>query len=511
MSQVNAIATGERSAAHHTAGKSTGLRVIVLVLMAAPFITAMFAPPSRLPALPRALAFTLWVASLAPAWTYLGKPLHRRPPLPFMPLIGLLYGLNFALQLALGQVNVFYRIGLDQMSPLDPRHDYTAPITLALVGWLILLGVYTLIARRNVSPTAFVNPPRSAPALRRRLVRSALMLLYCTVVLEPLRVLGVPLVLHGILVFMQMLGLFALGLLIVMQLQGVLPKRAKLMLYAGLAAMVVGRLATGQISGLALLAVTVLEAYWLAKGSVGWRAIVGVLVVGVAIVTLRGLAVQFRAVVWFGGTNYTLGQRLTVLHDVAQDRVASDGVWGTITDGATLVAGRSAYADIFADVYRLTPRYIKYWNGGTYVALIGVAIPRALWPSKPVSSVGQMFGHRYNYIGDFDFGTSVNLPYLLEFFVNFGPMGVLFGMAAIGSIYAFLERVVNRPGQPPELSMAGAALLLPLLNIESDFAVTFGGLLMNGVALWLVYRQLVRVPRPKAVVAVHNTVLGAAT
>jgi hypothetical protein len=43
---------------------------------------------------------------------------------------------------------------------------------------------------------------------------------------------------------------------------------------------------------------------------------------------------------------------------------------------------------------------------------------------------------------------------------------------------------VNRPGQSPMLSMFGLTLLLPLLLIESDFSLVFGGLPLSGLALW---------------------------
>jgi hypothetical protein len=42
------------------------------------------------------------------------------------------------------------------------------------------------------------------------------------------------------------------------------------------------------------------------------------------------------------------------------------------------------------------------------------------------------------------------------------------------------------------MSMIGLTLLLPLLLIESDFSLTFGGLPLSGLALWGIYSAMRR-------------------
>ena len=41
-------------------------------------------------------------------------------------------------------------------------------------------------------------------------------------------------------------------------------------------------------------------------------------------------------------------------------------------------------------------------------------------------------------------------------------------------------------------SLVGVVILIPLANIESDFSLGFGGLILNGVALWFVLRTIRR-------------------
>ena len=50
------------------------------------------------------------------------------------------------------------------------------------------------------------------------------------------------------------------------------------------------------------------------------------------------------------------------------------------------------------------------------------------------------------------------------------------------------------PGQPLQVTICSLVLLVPLLNIESDFSLVFGGLFMNGVALWGLLIALSQLP-----------------
>ena len=162
------------------------------------------------------------------------------------------------------------------------------------------------------------------------------------------------------------------------------------------------------------------------------------------------------------------------------------------TQGFESTTGRSANLDLLADVIRRTPSEIPYWGGTTYLSLVGAFVPRFLWPDKPTKELGQAFGHRYGYVGVNNTGTAINLPILVEFYLNFGVIGVVMGMAVVGLIYRLVERAVNNPGQDDILSLAGIVLMIPLTNIESDFSLGFGGLILNGVALWLVLRLMGR-------------------
>ena len=82
---------------------------------------------------------------------------------------------------------------------------------------------------------------------------------------------------------------------------------------------------------------------------------------------------------------------------------------------------------------------------------------------------------------------TINLPWLVELYANFGTKGVVLGMMLIGFFMAFLERLLNRPESDTVGKAVGAAVLLPLFNHESNFTVLTGSLLPLIICLWVFF------------------------
>lgn len=480
---TEASLTGSRSGLR--AGGATWLQWMAVALALGPLFDA-FNSESSIPADIRITAACLWASCWLPAWFYLRAPASRRPPIPFLPIIGVLYGLCFALQVALGYPNQFYRIETGVMSPVDPGWDYAAPVRLALLGWFMCLIAYGiglhLLPRRPVRSRLPWRPEA--------LARWGIVLLFMGLAFDSIRNFPVPLIFKGVVIFGSTLALFGAALLIVLRTEGVLSLGQTLLLLTGVLVLFVQRLAAGSVSGVVYLAAAAVLAYWLAAKRLNVVIVAIILILLACVVTVRGIIIEFRSEVWYGNVSYTTLDRTELLRDLVSRRVEQVGVWRTIEGGAEVVIGRSAYLDLFADVVRQTPRNVPYWRGETYLSLIGIAVPRFLWPSKPTKVLGQEFGHRYNYLYDQDVQTSINLPFLIEFYMNFGPAGIVLGMAIVGLVYALLHRLLNNPGQPVEVSILALVLLLPLYNIESDFSLVFGGLILNGIALHWTLRFL---------------------
>ena len=82
-------------------------------------------------------------------------------------------------------------------------------------------------------------------------------------------------------------------------------------------------------------------------------------------------------------------------------------------------------------VERLESGQVKYASGATFGDMIMGLIPRALWPDKPAIGGGGTIVHDFTGI-DFAEGTSVGAGQVLEFYINFGTLGVIGGFALYG-------------------------------------------------------------------------------
>jgi hypothetical protein len=120
--------------------------------------------------------------------------------------------------------------------------------------------------------------------------------------------------------------------------------------------------------------------------------------------------------------------------------------------------------------------------------LFASALPRFLWPEKPVAGFGNEFGRRYLFLHPRNFDTTINVPWLTEFYMNFGAVGVIAGMALVGAGFRFLiQKLSNPPGSPAEYVL-GLSLVFQLFYAESNLALMWGGLLLTFISLYLTLR-----------------------
>jgi hypothetical protein len=463
-------------------GRQPLLRALLLAAMVIPLIAATVVS-SAVPFETRFEAGFLWMLCLIPAWMHLSAISVSRRPIPFMPMIGIIYGLYYALGAALGASNEHYKIFL------NPGRDYDDAIFVALYGWLAM-GLGYLGARMIVSQKATSTPIEVAEVVRRRY---GALLMIAGLLLESYRLVRqIPIEIAGILKFVSTLGWFGSGLLVTMATQRRLNFGYRLLTYAGVAAFLLMAVGSGSVANAAFYGAVVFVSAWIGLGRLKFSWIVGAALGITLIISLRGVSEQYRKVVWIAGDGGGVVSRTKLFFKLLHARVQSDGVDGAVSKGFETSAARSANLDLLADVIIRTPREIPYWGGQTYLSLVGSFVPRVLWPDKPTKELGQAFGHRYGYIGNSDTNTALNLPILVEFYANFGIAGVIGGMFLVGLIYFVLDRTVNSPGQDSLHSLVGVVILIPLANIESDFSLGFGGLILNGAALWFVLRTIRR-------------------
>ncbi len=168
----------------------------------------------------------------------------------------------------------------------------------------------------------------------------------------------------------------------------------------------------------------------------------------------------------------------------------------------TGVVNRLAHIATFRYVIAATPEIVPYWSGDSYRTLWTSFIPRALWPGKPQATIGQDFGHRYGLLETYDMGTSRNLPWLIEFYANFGTLGVLAGMFFVGVFFRILLQKLRVPTSVPMEHVLAVTITFSLFYAESNFALMVGGML----PVYIVFIVLVRLLTSGPVVASSDDV-----
>lgn len=152
-----------------------------------------------------------------------------------------------------------------------------------------------------------------------------------------------------------------------------------------------------------------------------------------------------------------------------------NGVRRASTSATQTAVRRISHTWLFAHVVEKSPEEIPFWGGQTYKPLFTAMIPRAIWPDKPQEITGGLFGKRYELLKPTSL-TSLNLPWHIETYVNFGISGVLIGMALIGAFLALLDKLLNAPGRRELEIGIGLGILIPLTFQDSNFSLMVGTL-----------------------------------
>ncbi len=144
-----------------------------------------------------------------------------------------------------------------------------------------------------------------------------------------------------------------------------------------------------------------------------------------------------------------------------------------------------------AGIFSHEDGYTDLYYGATVP--IWALVPRAIWPDKPPIGGGLDLVSDFTglYFGE---GTSVGTGHVLEFYMNFGWYGIVFGFLLLGFVIARLDkRLVNgfRNQDLPEILFAGLvgmALLQPGGNLMETLVSTLGAVVVaKGSALVLMH------------------------
>ena len=88
---------------------------------------------------------------------------------------------------------------------------------------------------------------------------------------------------------------------------------------------------------------------------------------------------------------------------------------------------------------RITPKNIPYLRGESYLPIFFKIFPSSIFKHQYQENFGNKFGRLYQLAGSEDFTTSFNVPFITEFYINFGIIGVIGGMFLLGVFFFILE------------------------------------------------------------------------
>ncbi|MBL8295416.1 MAG: hypothetical protein JNN08_26460 [Bryobacterales bacterium] len=448
------------------------LAQILLIGLVGGCLYLLLTRPAAVPRENALLALMVMVLSGLPALNYLRE---REPdPLPALPLIGAFYLIGFALPV----------FSLDRVDFQMLRPEIVTPTTLAVViGALLLFYFGYWFSRRYLFYCA--TPLR----LPRGYDSRWLSFLLWVLLVPHLASLWVPALrnlpsLHHVL---EPAGYVAWGMLLLMGLRRVLrPWEMVILLGVCLPLELAARFASGALLTLVMFGLFGQIVYWYHARRVAWGL---VLLVVLVFVPLQPVKDEFRRYTWRHGRYANAGI-------LEKTKLFGQLTWRFYSEPRLdrrafyeSAAGRVALIRMLAYVMRQSPSPVPYWEGETYKSLISKFVPRLLWRDKPADTISHDFGHRYSLIWPSDHVTAMNMPWLVELWVNFGPRGLVLGMLFFGLLFGYLTRKLNRSEMTELEFVVGATILFPLcVNQESHFAIVAGNVVLLYVVLVLYFR-----------------------
>jgi hypothetical protein len=417
------------------------------------------------------LAAAVVLLGVAPLVAYLWA--GAIAPFPLLALNGLFYAVSFGLA-------AFY-------PRLDWLEGTPAAVTMALGLTVAGLGLqylgYWLFGLVFAGPRAVRLP--SAPLGRLRTWAWIFLAAHLAYQLEP-RLNELPSIRH----LLYPMGWLAMGLLYMQHLRRELPAWQRVVFFAvALPVELLSRWATGALYEVVLVFVFL--------GLVTWRVRRRLPLTALALmvpffVLANPVKLQYRSILRGPLGAEDALTRAQVFADLVVDRYR-DGSEAATEVATSSSVNRAGQIAVFAHVVELTPASVPHWDGETYGFFLASVVPRILWPDKPTAGFGTAFGHRYTLIHPDNHDTTVNLPWLVEFYVNYGVAGVLLGMPLVGLALRFVTRSLGSSGRNDAEYVLGVALLFQLFFAESNLALMWGGLLLSSIALYAVLQVATRV------------------
>ncbi len=428
------------------------------------------------------LGVLIVVTGFIPSLEYLWRLRNHKTSeaIPFVPILGIVYIVYYGIP-ALSDKNI---------EVVAPDEAILKALWLALIGWCALLYSFYAIGLKF----SMLRPLRMEWSPERAKIASFWLLVVGSLSSGFFANRFIPAELQQIFSFISFFKELGLGILIILSLRNLLNSFWNIMIWFILVPVfLLLQIQTGSVAPLVLSALYIFMLFWACRSRLPWGL---VLVVIVFSILLKGVLKDYRLEFWNEDptviTTSSISERTFFIFDEINRKFQEKGL-EAFYESSDVVSDRLSLVSTFAHVVWLTPEQIPYWGGATYAALPSIFVPRILWPDKPQKDLGQAFGHRYEILHPEDEITSVNLPQLIEFYINFGDAGVLIGMSLMGILYGLMYAKLNTPNSGDSVVLISAAIFSRLTTLESDFSLAFGGIIQTTIILYVILR-FIRLP-----------------
>jgi hypothetical protein len=415
----------------------------------------------------------IWV-SLIPALQYLSD--RQRPPIPFLPLVGIFYATSFGLPMFSAGTKVHYLWSLENVSEKALLLTLIGVVAINIAFYCFKYSVFQKIPALKLSQSYSIT--------------KLIILLWVLLILHTLFI-YIPFIreIPSVGQFLDPTGYIAYGMFYILYKRGYLPfVQSLILLGIFLPAEILTRFASGALAQLMILGLYMVIIIFQESKRIPIFLITGILIFFFLFNPVKG---EFRTLTW-GNPQMEQSnpiQKAKLFINVVIEYYSSSK-FTQKSDRENTSLARTAHILVFSAVVEDTPNRVPYWGGQTYLPLVTSWIPRAIFPDKPTENTGNQFGRRYKYLGSTDFTTSFNLPWIVEMYANFGQVGVLIGMSLVGILLAFLEQTLNHSNMNPLEFVIGSTILFRLVYQESNFSLMTGSVLTLFLSFYLLFKFL---------------------
>ena len=421
------------------------------------------------PSLTIVLANVVIILGLLPFYFYIKKKNFEN--LPILELQGVFYALTFGY------------VALQEFTRRQIITDKEINITL---GYMIIGLLMMYLSFYYLSPLLLKGKVKPLQLKKIKLkVMDLKSFAFIYTVIFIFYNLFIPIKLDSINTILSLLSVFSKGILFYLLIQGKVSFNEKILITALILFDIITGLTAGVLAAFSSLLVFIAIIYIHLKKKIPYA--LGLIVI-VFFVLMQTIKVQYRDIVWFGGSrDFSTFERIEILYDLITNYYSKPG--GSVEQAKDAAYYRIDHLGTTAIVISSTPDPVSYQYGLTYYPIFTKFIPRILWKDKPEEYTGNIWAKWYGLLNPYDFRTSYNLPWFTELYINFGPWGIIFGMLFFGLFLRFLV-IIFSASSNGLVFLIGLVLTYEFYGPESHFSLKAGNLLLGTLTLYLLLRFL---------------------